>query len=167
MEADHFRTHLFQHPAGGIIERRAVGHRGWRVEVDAQFLVIRLEPLLPGRGPLFVEGRRLVTEKIHIERFVGLFADGRQRPAQLFDIKHRRRHRTQPAGIAGRDHHGRPGHSGQRPLDDGQLDTEQVKNASVWPLAHVRGLRGQKETAFLAGVGRRGPVEFFNPAFAA
>ncbi|MNF82509.1 hypothetical protein D3C84_648170 [compost metagenome] len=137
VEAHHLGAKLFDHLAGRVIERRSIGHRGWRIEIGAEFLVVGLQQIFPVLRALLIRGWRLMTEEIDVDRVPGVLADGFQLFAQLIDAQHRRGHRAEAAGIAGRNHHGRVCGTGHRPLNDRQFDPEQVKNAGIWPWVHV------------------------------
>ncbi|MNX83855.1 hypothetical protein D3C86_1156340 [compost metagenome] len=137
VKTHHFRAKRFDHFAGRIIERRPVGHRRRRIEVDTELLVVGLQQVFPVLCALLVRGWRLMAEEVDVDRALGVLADGFQLFAQLIRAEHCRWHRAQPAGIAGGNHHGRVGGTGHRPLNDRQFDPEQVKNAGIWPLVHV------------------------------
>jgi hypothetical protein len=84
----------------------------------------------------------------------------------LLDTQHCGGHRTQAAGVAHGDHHGRIRGTGHGALDDRQLDAEQVKNASVRPLAHGSGSpndetgQGRQSRFFNSKTGLRASANF-------
>ena len=136
MKAHHFWPKRFHHLAGCVIERRTVGHRGWRIKVGAQFMVVRLQQGLPSLIPRVIDIGRLMAEEVDVQRrMIGLANEG-QGLAQLLQAQRRRRHGAQGTGLLSGDDHGGGRRASHRRLDDRHLNAQQVKNAGVWPGAH-------------------------------
>ncbi|MNH24454.1 hypothetical protein D3C79_843840 [compost metagenome] len=87
MEADHGGFERFDQLAGGVVERRAVGYRRRRLEIGVQLLIVRFERLLPGGIARRIGLRRLVAEKIDIQRPTAGLAEGLQFGANLLQAQ--------------------------------------------------------------------------------
>jgi len=136
MKAHDLGAVLLHHFATGRVERGAIGDRCRRIKIGAQLTVVGFQQGLPVAIAFLIGLRRLMAEEIDVDRPGAGMAHGGQGFVQLLDAQHRRRDRTQRAGLVGGNHHGGAGRTGHRCLDDGHVDAQQVENTGVWPGAH-------------------------------
>jgi hypothetical protein len=140
MEAHDLGLELFDHLAERGVERRAAARRHRCRRIDAQFLVIGLEPVAPARFPRIVGHRRRVTEEIQVDRLVGHGADFRELLAQRLRGEHRARQRAEAARRAYRRHQLMIHGARHRREHDRVLDADELRQTCIGP--HGPLLRG-------------------------
>jgi hypothetical protein len=79
-----------------------------------------------------------VAEEVDVDRTLRALADEGQILARLLGVELRAGQRPKPAGFAHRHRHFRRAGAGHRRLQDGEVDAEQVQDATIMPAAHHR-----------------------------
>ena len=133
MEAHDLGLRLLDHRAERRVERHAHAGRHRRRRIDAELLVVGLEPLAPARLARVVELRRRVAEEIEVDRLVRARTVFRDLVARLLGVEHRERQRRQAARLRHRDREFEIHRARHRREHDRMLDLEEVEKTAVRP----------------------------------